>query len=824
MGKCFSKSIEEPKETLEQQGEEYASLRLLNDYKLNYLSKELILAALSTNPLFRGLYSKDFETIFKSIKMCTVSEHKFVFQQGSIGSLFFIINSGRVEVIVNNSVRGVLIRERCFGELALLSDSTRKASIKAVTNCSFFIISRNDFLSSIRKLYRRSFDKIRAVISKSKFFGRLPDGQKDLISKKCILYKFVNDDIIIHEGDEGSLVYILKSGSVYFKKNGKTLNKVEETGEIFGEGSMVTGKCRIVSAVANGETEVISINKESMIEIFGEGYKQFLLKNIAMHSILSDSHLAFLKKNDIVKICENLKWKEYDNYSVIISKNYVLQSGIKIICNGTAVSTCGINQRIPSYQVVGLGNINEKSLVKSDYIAEGTTTVGELSKEEIEELIHVKIDSLFELLDRIKFLKKCSIFKESSHASLKFIADKMEKVQFASKAQIFNKNDHSNCFFIVKSGKVEICINGKPVRIVVQGQIFGERSVVETVRSASARTLEISELFLIDKNVVEGLPEQQILKLEVLRKQYFQSEIDFSSIYVVLDYPSNSNRRKYCVKQAKDKNFYDLVVIPKHLIKTQIECYDLVNEKEILMQVDYVLLTKLIRTYRDESNIYFVTEHFSGTYLKPMIPVSEDLAKCVVLFLTSALNYLHEKNIIYRNLDTLSILVNKSGVPYLNDLSCAVICKDRTYTRIGNPYYRSPEMILGRGYSKSTDYWSLGVVLFEIIYGCLPFGIKNSDDPVVAYEKILHNKPEINYDRKDQSCNELILNLLVNGDTRFDYDAVKNSKWVWNMDWDSVNRLNISDHVDPLLIKVDKSISQQKKKKTLSNFKTVKTM
>lgn len=63
--------------------------------------------------------------------------------------------------------------------------------------------------------------------------------------------------------------------------------------------------------------------------------------------------------------------------------------------------------------------------------------------------------------------------------------------------------------------------------------------------------------------------------------------------------------------------------------------------------------------------------------------------------------------------------------------------KDFTSTIAGTPHYMAPEIILGKGYSFSSDYWSIGICMYEIFYGQLPFG-NNCKDPNEIYNQILH--------------------------------------------------------------------------------------
>jgi len=131
------------------------------------------------------------------------------------------------------------------------------------------------------------------------------------------------------------------------------------------------------------------------------------------------------------------------------------------------------------------------------------------------------------------------------------------------------------------------------------------------------------------------------------------------------------------------------------------------------------------------------------------------------------------------------LIINVKGIPHLFNFQTAKHIENRTYTRVGTPYCRSPEMIMGRGYTKSTDIWSLGVLLFEMTYGFLPFKIEPDDPPVEIYEKILKVKHGI-LSTKDKCLNDLLLGMLSPSETRFDFATIQRNLW-----FSSVNKAKL---------------------------------
>ena len=617
----------------------------------------------------------------------------------------------------------------------------------------------------------KGFDKKRSLISSVSYFSKFSESKKDEIARLSNFHQYADNEIILHEGDDGSTLYILKSGTLIVKKQEIEFLRISNSGEMIGEGALLNGSKRQSTVVSSGITEMVSIDRDSLMQVFGGDYMKILLNAIVKYSLLADNSLTFLHKEDISKIIEKIEIKNFEDKAVVMPKDRIKTQYFYIICAG-GIHSADNNHFIGPYQVIGLRNNNEKSLSSIDYLADGKTVIGITETEKIEKILKVKIDTLYDELEKIHFLKKIKIFQRLSTATIKYFSKKLSLSVYKEDKTIFKINDASDFLYIINYGTVQIIKSERILRILKKYEVFGERCIYEDSRTAEAVATEKTEVYCLHKEHLRKIKEYQILELELDRKKYYQNELKLDELWVKHDYPLINSRIRYCVKSKRYQLLYDLIIIPKHILLTKLACINLIIEKEVLLQLDYYLIVKLVNTACDVHNIYLFMEHVDGCPFREILPVSENYGKTLLVYLSSILEYLHDKNIVHRDFCTDNILISKKGLPYLINFNTSKILTDRTYTRVGNPYYRSPEMILGRGYTKSTDYWSLGVMLYEITYGYLPFDIKNSDPPVLAYEKILKVKHGTDK-QKPELLNNMILNLLALDKDRYDISLIK---------------------------------------------------
>jgi protein kinase X len=191
------------------------------------------------------------------------------------------------------------------------------------------------------------------------------------------------------------------------------------------------------------------------------------------------------------------------------------------------------------------------------------------------------------------------------------------------------------------------------------------------------------------------------------------------------------------------------------------------SEKDILMMIDHPFIVTLVAAFQDTNKLYMLMEYINGgelfSYLRKEGRLSIDASRFYTAEILLAFQYLHDRNIVYRDLKPENLLLDSEGHIKITDFGFAKIVESRTWTLCGTPEYLAPEIIQSKGHGKGVDYWALGVLLFEMIAGYPPFYDEN---PFGIYQKILNGKLDFPSKYFDEHSKSLITKLLVQDPTK----------------------------------------------------------
>ena len=233
-------------------------------------------------------------------------------------------------------------------------------------------------------------------------------------------------------------------------------------------------------------------------------------------------------------------------------------------------------------------------------------------------------------------------------------------------------------------------------------------------------------------------------------------------------------RVRLCRYKKNDK-VYVMKILKKMEIIKQKQVDHVFSEFNILSVLNHPFIVQLVGlNFDDPKYLYFIIEYVQGgelfTLLRTRGSFPLEQAKFYTAHIITIFEYLHGKNIIYRDLKPENILINKNGYLKLTDFGFAkYLNNEKTYTLCGTPEYLAPEIILNKGHGKPVDWWTMGILLYEMLVGIDPF---SDDDPMQIYQKIIKGK--INFPKDfDKNAKSLIKHLLT-ADTTKRYGCLKN--------------------------------------------------
>ena len=254
----------------------------------------------------------------------------------------------------------------------------------------------------------------------------------------------------------------------------------------------------------------------------------------------------------------------------------------------------------------------------------------------------------------------------------------------------------------------------------------------------------------------------------------------------------------YVASKKLNKNkLYAIKKINKDKINNNIQKKSINTERILLAKLNHPFIMKLSYAFQTKKSLYFVTQFMHGGELNYHIYnekknyFSESKAKFYAAEIILGLNYLHNNNCIYRDLKPENVLIDKNGHIKLTDFGLSKLCKDfpcKTKSLCGTPEYLAPETLFEKGYGIEVDWWSLGVMIYEMLSGYLPFKILPDEE----ITKNVYKKKIKIFNHFSLAAKDLVNKLLeYNPKKRIGYHQIINHSFFKDIEWDKIEKKEI---------------------------------
>ncbi|CAD7963299.1 unnamed protein product [Amoebophrya sp. A25] len=833
----------------------------------------LVREALRGNSVISTLQDKEVEKILAAVEFYHFAAGETVCQQGAQGSYFFVVHEGEFEVSVSGKLVNVLRRGNSFGEIALIHNCPRSASVTASlknktsenSGCYLWGIPNFEFRRILRQISQSQYEENMRLLNRVPFFEILLGQQKNLVCDGVQVTIFQPGSEVCRKNEANDSLYVLKSGEVEASNGQKFF-----AGDFWGADALLSDSvahafdAKVVSSVP---AVCIEVNR-NRIELLDFTTNQHVLSaqstgaSSAQHNITSTTSTggggagastaggggvtnttsvggASTNTSGINKFSTALQelhflhvmekaLNELDIFSgvnraqvrsllshVTVTTLPPEDRDVLVPGSGSEVSAV-VDRKISTgrtpkgfpdgtrFFVLLLGeaevsteqdsggpfrmqageayggsllvNVEQKFSARIRNVAVGNTIVASFAPDAFSELQLGDAD----MNNRLQTLKKVTIFRYLSDAQTLLLARGFRELPPLKENEVvFAQGDVGDRFFIIKNGEVraELTIAGggeeakpKVLRTMGKSDYFGERALMfEEPRSASIIVNQPGTvLYSLDKDAFLRVMSKDSLMLKHLeyRIQLQNTFLSKDSLKVDRCVGRGTFGTVKLVHNEKTQVRYALKCVRKMVVQEKKQETSIRMEREILAENDHPFIVHLVKTFRDSKFLYFLTELVTGGELYDAIRELDLLSRTQAQFylgsICLAVDYLHEKNIAYRDLKPENVLLDSQGYIKLIDFGCARKLGEsgKTFTLIGTPHYMAPEIVLGRGYCQSVDIWSMGVCLYEFLCGPLPFGNDAGDDQLIVFKEILTGRLHFPDYVEDVEAMDLIKRLL----------------------------------------------------------------
>jgi len=530
------------------------------------------------------------------------------------------------------------------------------------------------------------------------------------------------------------------------------------------------------------------------------------------------------------------------------------RKGVVVIGPGQACGTSAISHGLrPDLLADGGGKGGGSSFLGEDdgpprymetAMALERTVILSMSTSHFERVVGSLEDAILLSRDR-RLLRSVPLLRDTDLEDFEYelLTALIETVTYRLDKEIFVEGDNVDepALYIVREGAVEIISEEYPQmnRVIKPGGFFGEDTLTpdENMRFGGAKggnkysdgTVDvITEEAVLGRLTLANIDSvvQDLHRLGCRRKKDFKrkgrkgeddpvetlDDLDFHRLF-----GAGTFGRVWIVSPFGKRVAYALKIQSKRELLDQRQAGGAQRERSVMVKLDHPFVCKLVNTFQDEACIYMLLQFVQGGELLNLIQggdayggLPESAAKFFAAGILEGLTHMHQRQIVYRDLKPENVLLDRDGYAVIVDFGFSKIVSDKTYTFCGTPLYLAPEIILSRGHDRGVDYWALGCLVYEMLFGTTPFYVRGIDQKGL-FKRIVRGKWNIprDHNKVNRSAIEFIWGMLQRrpaerlGCLAGGYRDIKNHTWLQEVNFGKLIKKQIQapwvpDVDDPL--------------------------
>lgn len=696
-----------------------------------------IISALRANPIFTFLDDSELEQLSATFKYYVFNTGEFVVKEGMTGAYFFVADTDGLDVYLKGGQVASIPAGNTFGELALVARSPRSVSVIATRpDVGVWAADARLFRRAVQASVMLQVSDNRAFLDSVGLLEGLSAREVDCVSDSAAARTYGVGEFPSRRTRETNCVYFVKSGELRLVP-ANTIVPSEETvfgpGSCIGERVLLYGEPLSMTVEVTKKCELLRVDVRRLRGMLGRDLDPILLQQGLLQSSMKKSGLfSALPQALLVSAVQAMEYREYvpgakipDAGCFFVVLDGTVQVGTrpvaKVLQRGqwhglTGWAAPASPEEQGSEQVVFLAGHSGCRLAMLP--TEGASGF----RCEDPERIYARMAEV---------MSKVCVFLHLSKSQIDTLVRGVIRHTYRQGEQVVVQGQHDSHFFIVASGEARTFVNGREVRKLVKHNYFGEHSILFDVpRAATVQVTSVeAEIWALDKDTfMRVVRAQRHLTQQLIHRIWLQDNgIELQNLRRVGKIGCGTSGVVHLVKHQETGFKYALKRVEKVNGKVPQEVK---REIEVLIEHDHPFIMRMVKALETPTHVYLLTEHIPGGELHAAIrSISTVLSRWQAMFYTGSmllmLETLNNSNIVYRDLKPENVMLDEHGYLKLIDFGSAKRlepCCPRTFTMVGTPHYMAPEVMRGKGYGIEVDVWALGVVLYELVCGYLPFG------------------------------------------------------------------------------------------------------
>ena len=607
---------------------------------------------------------------------------------------------------------------------------------------------------------------------------------------------------VIKQGEYGDIVYIVESGryEVYLEQAGAQPVASYEAGDSFGELALMYSCARAATVTCTTPGLLWGLDRISYKKIVQQAAAssandlEAMLKAVAPLRDLDARQLMALTHSMQIVRCSRSQALLKPGSGV--EALYVVQSGSMSYAEPQAASRTLRRGDYFGEEALQGARASAAGGSSATVVALEDSVLARITRESFAHYVGALEDIKREHFNE-RALGGCKELAALSPAERRQICKLMSKVNYPAGSTIVKEGGLMTQLHVVHSGEVGEYKSGRPAATLAEGVVFGQKALFRHESASNSFVAQKPTMCMVvsRESVQRQLgPLGAILdrEAEKLARKAQASQIAFGTLAQKKVLGVGTFGTVKLVVAAENKEAYALKCMRKQKVYEMGQVEHTVSECRLLSECEHPFIVRLVRLFEDAASLYLLLELTLGGELFSVLRAEKCFPERRCCFysamIVAAFEYLHSLKIVYRDLKPENLLVDADGYLKVVDFGFAKRVEDRTWTVCGTPEYMAPEIILNKGHGKAVDWWTVGILLYELFIGYPPF---EGNDAMDLYKKIVAG--DVKYPKKiTPSGQDLIRQLLMQdqknrlGSAKGGAEDVKRHAFYKKLSWQSL--------------------------------------